>query len=60
MLKQTYPHRDDESITMMMSAAETELGAKDMDVIEFQSLFMEVHDIFIHFYNKTKNILIKR
>ena len=27
---------------MLMSAAETELGAKEMDVIEYKSLFMEV------------------
>ena len=41
-LQAFFPYRDEENIILLTAAAETELGAKDFDSIDYKSLFMEV------------------
>ena len=41
-LQAFYPGREEENIVMLVNAAETELGAKDAETIDYKSLFMEV------------------
>lgn len=42
MIQEIFPHREEENITMMMSAAELELSAKEAEKLDYKSLFMEV------------------
>ncbi len=42
VLQAYFPHRTEENILLLLRAAETQLEAKEEEVLEYKNLFMEV------------------